>query len=219
MVKAREWLWTWETLRQFCLGAGVLCGLGAAVWFGYTQFFTKGLERLPATLCDGTVERDMVTQVLPPARYADEYSHGVDAGHQTRYSCSVATSNDARVWSTVEISSSTFEDMLKNRPPNARLIRASADGIEAYAASDKSTYVYVPCTPPVTDPSDDEYALVARVDAWGDTAITGAPLRQALTDIGYRIAQHVYKLAECQDDRTWPDQLPPYDASEAPRER
>ena len=40
----------------------IILGLGV---FGYLEIFTKGLERLPAKVCDGAVDREIAADALP----------------------------------------------------------------------------------------------------------------------------------------------------------
>ncbi len=139
---------TWASAKGFFVGLTVLCVAGAAVWFGYVQFFTKGLDHLPAKVCDGTVERDTVKQVLPSARSAEEGSKRQSSGEDLTFYCHVDTSGDASLWGEARIRPLSRADWLESYQESgdgSRLSRASVDGIEALARSDdKYAAVYVP---------------------------------------------------------------------------
>ncbi|MFJ4687420.1 hypothetical protein [Streptomyces sp. NPDC088789] len=49
----------------------------------------------------------------------------------------------------------------------------------------------------------------------GGRAVSGAGLRQAVTDFVYQLAEHVYRLAGCQESRDFPEGLPRYEVTEA----
>ncbi|WP_405795769.1 hypothetical protein [Streptomyces longwoodensis] len=210
---------TVASTKGFLLCLGVLCLAGVVVWFGYLQIFTKGLERLPATMCGGTLERDTVIDILPPAKSAHESSRQSDYGsHYTRYSCFINTSKSA-LSSTTEVRSITKEAWLKNYAEDTTgvpVVRASAAGIEAVAplrSHGSEAAVLVPCVPPGQKASSSTtYAVVAQVTVDDNTRKSGMELRQDLTDFAYRLAQHTYDLAQCQDPREFPTTLPRYEA-------
>ncbi|MFI0999027.1 hypothetical protein ACIP10_21785 [Streptomyces galbus] len=204
--------------KGFLLCLGVLCLAGVAVWFGYVQIFTKGIERLPAEMCDGTLKRDTVVDILPPAKSAHESSRQSDYGtHYTRYSCFVNTSKSA-LWSTAEVRNITKESWLKNYAKatgGVPVVRASVDGIEAVTplrSHGSEAAVFVPCVPAgETTSASPTYAVVVQVTVDDDTRKSGMELRQDLTDFAYRLSRHTYDRAKCQEPRTFPDALPRYE--------
>ncbi|MEU5180993.1 hypothetical protein AB0G49_13185 [Streptomyces longwoodensis] len=203
--------------KGFLLCLGVLSLVGVAVWFGYLHIYTKGLERLPATMCGGTLERDTVIDILPPAKSAHESSRQSDYGsHYTRYSCLINTSRSA-LSSTAEVRSITKEAWLRGYAENTTgvpVVRASAAGVEAVAplrGHGSEAAVFVPCVPPGRMASaSTTYAVVVQVTVDDDTRKSGMELRQDLTDFAYRLSQHTYDLAQCQEHREFPKALPRY---------
>ncbi|MFE1308768.1 hypothetical protein [Streptomyces sp. NPDC058755] len=96
-----------------------------------------------------------------------------------------------------------------------RTVRVSSDGIEALAEVDGdrgSSSVYVPCVPRGVraGDADQTYAVVAEANVVGKTRVSGMALGQALTDFAYRLAEHAYQLAECENPRDFPEELPRY---------
>nr|BFD84360.1 hypothetical protein StreXyl84_37610 [Streptomyces sp. Xyl84] len=209
------------TGKAFVFSLAGLCLAGLGVWFGYQQFFTKGLERLPSKVCEKTVQRDMVTRVLPEARSAQEGSRREKAGSDLTFSCHVVTSDDASLLGKAEVrpvSRTAWLKSYRGAGGEKRLVRVSADGVEALARvgdEDPVSAVYVPCTPPTVPPynASEEYAVATEVtvSTYGKAAaVTGAALRQTLTDIAYRLTEHAYRLAECKAPRDFPEELPRY---------
>ncbi|MFE7277466.1 hypothetical protein [Streptomyces sp. NPDC057623] len=217
MAENRESTSTRYNAKGLLLGLTALCLAGVAVWFAYAQFFTKGLERLPSKICEGTVERDTVTQVLPSARSAEEGSKRGNPGDDQVFSCHVATSGDSsllgRSW-VRPVSKADWLESYGGSGGNSQVIRTSVGGIEALAQLDtEQAAVYVPCVSPALSSGDasDDYAVITRLEAGGDLKATGAALRQNLTDIAYQLTKHAYKLAKCQGSRDFPEELPRYE--------
>ncbi|MYS43058.1 hypothetical protein GTY23_17830 [Streptomyces sp. SID5998] len=209
----REYTW-----KAFVLCVVGFCLAGLAAWFGYVQLFTKGLERLPATVCDDTVPRDMVIRVLPEARAADERAHSTGAGADLDYFCQVTTSDDAQIWSRTQVVDVSRKDWLERdgrRGAGGPFDHVASAGVEALASEDRYSGVYIPCTPSsghvYGDPAD--YAVVTEVwvSAYDDPAPTGPVVRQTLTDIAYRVARHAYELAGCRAPHAFPAELPRYE--------
>jgi hypothetical protein len=95
-------------------------------------------------------------------------------------------------------------------------IRVSVDGIEALADPDSesgSSSIYVPCVPRGVRAEDarKSYAIVTEASVIGDGRISGTALRQAVTDFAYQVIKHTYKLAECQNPRPLPEELPRFE--------
>lgn len=193
-----------------------LCLAGVSIWFGYVQFFTKGLEHLPAKLCEGAVERDLVVQVLPSARSAAAGAKRQNSGDDLTFYCHVDTSGDSSIWSEARVrpvSEAEWIASYRGSGGDNGIIHSSADGIQAVAQLDtQQAEVYVPCTPPTVPSynSSEDYAVITRVVTAGEVKATGTALRQTLTDIAYQLAKHAYKLAECQGTHDFPRELPRY---------
>ncbi|WP_405990433.1 hypothetical protein [Streptomyces sp. NBC_00986] len=75
---------------------GLFCGAG---W----TFLNKGLYLLPNKMCDGTLERDTVKQVLPKARSADSDFNSQGAGHKLTFWCHMTISNDSILYGTAQV--------------------------------------------------------------------------------------------------------------------
>ncbi|MFE9678621.1 hypothetical protein ACFYO5_31685 [Streptomyces sp. NPDC006259] len=209
-----EKLATWNTGRGFLLCLVVLSLLGGAAWI----FLIKGLYLLPEEMCDGTLKRSMVTQLLPQARSAKDGSDRRGTGDDFSFSCYVTTSNDSSISGQVDIRPISKDEWVKNYQGDGEdhsTVRISAKGVEAVAqlnADSPAAGVYVSCIPPVIPSynASKPYAVVTEVTVAGDTKATGSGLRQALTDIAYRLTKHAYELAECKDSHHFPEDLPRY---------
>ncbi|GAA0930002.1 hypothetical protein [Streptomyces thermoalcalitolerans] len=222
MAENREQNVTQYTLKGFVASLAVLCLVGCAGWFGYVQTFTKGLERLPAKVCENTVERDLVIQVLPPARSAEEWAGLRNTKYDFTFQCQVVTSSESSVWGRIWVQPVSKADWLERfrESRDEKIVRVSVDGVEALAqfdAEDAFSAAYVPCASPAISSYDasrnKDYAVIAEVSAsvYENRKPTGATLRQPLTDIAYQLTKHVYKLAKCKPSRDFPEELPRYE--------
>ncbi|MER7478448.1 hypothetical protein ABTX60_12450 [Streptomyces sp. NPDC126510] len=195
------------------------CLAGFVAWFGYVQFFTKGLERLPTKVCEKTVDREMVIKVLPSARSAEEGADRHNSGDKLSFHCGVVTSSDSSLWAQAQVRPVSKEKWLssyRGSGGGSRTAHVSLDGVEAVARLNPEATeagVYVPCVPPVVPSynASAAYAVITEASVGGETHATGATLRQTLTDVAYRIAEHAYKLAECKAARDFPEELPRYE--------
>ncbi|MFF9408763.1 hypothetical protein ACF1B0_25040 [Streptomyces anandii] len=211
----RTRLATWENMRVvllFFLALGLFCGAG---WL----FLNKGLYLLPDKMCEGTLERGTVEQVLPRARSADSGSDRTGVGDDLRFWCHVVTSDDVSLSGEARVQYVSRKDWLEYYTGSGgrhRIIRASAGGIEALAQIDPgadTSSVYVSCVPPGLDKheaSQQPYAVVAEAQIHGRARATGVSLGQTLTDFAYQLTRHAYKLAECRAPRDFPAELPRY---------
>ncbi|MFJ3642481.1 hypothetical protein ACIPRD_22325 [Streptomyces sp. NPDC090108] len=195
----------------FFVVLGLFCGGG---W----MFLNKGLYLLPGKMCEGTLGRDTVKEVLPRARSADSGSDAQGAGDGFTFWCHVTTSDDVSLSGEAKVQPGSLDEWLDNYRGTGirhRIIRVSAHGVEALAQTDPGAHtasVYVPCTPPglTAKEASEPYAVVGETRTYGDARATGTPLHQALTDFAYRLTEHAYKLAGCKAHRDFPERLPRY---------
>ncbi|WP_405950955.1 hypothetical protein OG588_36540 [Streptomyces prunicolor] len=211
---SRTQLGTWPSVKAFLLVLlfpVLFCGAGWA-------FLNKGLYLLPNKMCDGTLERDTVKQVLPKARSADSGFNSQGAGYNLTFSCHVTTSNDSILSGKAQVEPVSRDKWLESYRGSGKqnqLIRVSVGNIEALAqidSSENTSSVYVPCTPPSVPSynSTQPYAVVGETWISNPANTKSVPLRQTLTDFAYQLAQHTYKLAECQGTHDFPQELPRY---------
>ncbi|WP_158698015.1 hypothetical protein [Streptomyces prunicolor] len=212
---SREKVASRKSVKVVLFSLTILCTAGIS-GFAYVHFFTKGLENLPSRVCDGTVERDLVIQVLPPARSADQWTDRQNSRADLTYYCHVTTTNNSSLLSETRVRPISKADWLKSYSKNGgtnKIIHTTADDIEALTQLNSDyVEVYAPCSPP-SIPSynaSEDYAVLTRLWVDGDTKATGTPLGQALTDIAYQVTKHVHKLAECQGAHDFPQELPRY---------
>ncbi|MFF2212532.1 hypothetical protein [Streptomyces antibioticus] len=212
----REWIATKESAKGFFFCLAVLCLAGGAAWFGYVQIFTKGLERLPAKVCDGAVDRDVVIRALPKTRSAEESATRQGVGQDLHFSCQVYTSGEPFLTGWVDVERASPQAWLRYYGADVGddAVRVSVDGIEALAKLNASgrASVYIPCAPKgvQADESSRPYAIIAEANVIAAEEEAGAAVRQAVTDVAYQLAKHSYKLVECQAPRGFPDELPRY---------
>lgn len=205
----------WKNARVillFLVVLGLFCGGGWA-------FLNKGLYVLPDKMCEGTLKRDTVKQVLPKARSADSGSDVQGSGSGLSFWCHVNTSNDSSLSGEARVQPVSREQWISDYRQfggQHQIIRVSAGDMEALAQIDPSadtSSVYVPCVPsglPERDASR-PYAVIGESRIYGSAKVTGVPLRQALTDFAYQLSRHAYELAECKGHRNFPAQLPRYE--------
>ncbi|MFM9498809.1 hypothetical protein ACKI1Q_35060 [Streptomyces galilaeus] len=206
---------TWKSGKGFLLCLAVLSLLGGATWI----FLVKGLYLLPEKMCDGALKRSAVTQILPHSRSANDGSDRRGTGDDFSLSCYVTTSNDSSISGQADIRPISKDKWLESYHSGGRddrIVHVSVQDIEAVAQLDPEDIaagVYVPCVPRVAPSynASEVYAVIAEVGVAGDTKVTDAALRQALTDITYRLTERAYELAECKDPRDFPEELPRYE--------
>ncbi|WP_157878566.1 hypothetical protein [Streptomyces chattanoogensis] len=189
--------------------------LGAGV-FGFLEFFTKGLDRLPAKVCHGAVDREIAASALPDTRKAYEGGKSDPSGETFTSTCYVKTSSNfisegSIISGEAELGDATSTSW-SNRftaSGNGKKFEASSGGIKAISYPERSS-IYVPCTPPgkKKEQARQAYALIVEARTIGETRVTGTPLRQAITDFAYQLARHAYKVGECQEPRKFPAELP-----------
>ncbi|MFG2120559.1 hypothetical protein [Streptomyces sp. NPDC048710] len=200
-----------RVILLFFVALGLFCGAG---WL----FLNKGLYLLPDKMCEGTLERDMVKEVLPRAQSADSGSDRQGAGDDLTFWCHVTTSDDVSLSGEARVQPASPEEWLEAYRGSGirhRIIRVSVGDIEALAQIDPSadtSSVYVPCAPPGVPAynASESYAVIGETRVYGRPKATGVPLRQALTDFAYQLSKHAYKLAECKAPRDFPAELPRY---------
>ncbi|MGW4343842.1 hypothetical protein ACWEL8_01890 [Streptomyces sp. NPDC004690] len=195
----------------------ILVVLGAFSGAGLA-YFNKGLYLLPAKMCDGTLDRDTVKQVLPRARSADTGSSDRSAEHGRTFSCYVTTSNHSSLSGGAQVQSTSREKWIESyrgSRGSGEIIRVTSGDIQAVAQMDSSagtSSVYIPCALPGVPSADasQSYAVVGEARVYGRAKASGVPLRQALTDFAYQLTRHAYELAECKNHRAFPEKLPRY---------
>jgi hypothetical protein len=205
-------------MRSFILTLTSLCIAGLVTWFGYVHIFTKGLERLPERICENSVRRDLVVQILPRTRTADEGSGRRNGGKELSFSCRVYTSAGPILSGSARIDDASVETWLDHYggSTDRDAVRVAANDIEALARLDResgNSYIYVPCVPNGIRAGDanEFYAIVSEASVIGNSRVSGVALRQAVTDFAYELAKHTYKLAECQGHRNIVGKLPRYE--------
>ncbi|MFF6997679.1 hypothetical protein ACFY93_22340 [Streptomyces sp. NPDC008313] len=197
--------------------AVVLCAIFGGIWFGYQQIFRRGIDRLPATLCDGAVKREVAARVLPEARSAGHKSDVTGAGDNFMFACRVDTSDDYMVSGEAimrDVSESGWADFYEQYGGDneGKVVRVPSGDVRALSKRGFAT-VYVPCVPRGVDAADadETYALVTEARVVGKHKANGIELRQALTDFAYQVTVHAYAVAECQKPRDFPEELPRYE--------
>lgn len=204
-----------HSIRAFLIATAILvlvCG-------GLFAFFVKGLYLLPGKVCEASVQRDLVIHTLPRARAADQWADHKGSGRNFMFDCRVSTSSDSILSGGVNLRQSSKADWATGYGSSAgtAVVRTSAGrvaGLAQVGVGHGVASVYVPCEP--KNPGDRQSgaaapnALVAETSVSGSSRISGAALRQALTDIAYQLVRHAYTLAECAGPDDFPAQLPRY---------
>ncbi|MFK4117625.1 hypothetical protein [Streptomyces longwoodensis] len=189
--------------------------LGGGAWFA----LTTGLERLPKKMCDGAVDRDLAIRALPRTRTAHDSYDQRSGGTEIEYACRVYTSAGSILTGRAgvnDVSPATWVEHFVGSPQQDA-VKVSVGGIEAMARLDRESgisYVYVPCVPRDFRARDasESYAVTAEASVIGDGRVSGAALRQAVTDFAYQVAVHTVDLAQCQGRPFLPGKLPRYPA-------
>ncbi|MFR9788690.1 hypothetical protein ACL07V_08430 [Streptomyces sp. MB22_4] len=201
------------TAKAFFIGLAVI-GLTSGSAFLY---FMKGLYLLPDKVCDHAIQRDIAIRTLPRARAADEWADQGGTGRRFSFACRVSTSSDSILSGQVDLRDSSEAAWVSayGDLAGSRVVRVSKGGVEALAqvGGDKgAASVYVPCVPKSVKEigASHDYALVANVGVAGKSRATGAALRQALTDFAYQLTVHAYKLADCAEPHSFPEEMPRY---------
>ncbi|MET9128271.1 hypothetical protein [Streptomyces antibioticus] len=198
------------------LGAASLA-LAVGGWISYKKIYTEGLDRLPAAVCDGSVQRDTVIRVLPDSRKAEEGAKTLGKGKGFLFGCYIYADDDSILSGDVQIedsSQNTWEKYYTSYSGESKEApeRASSRGIDALARKEFAS-VYVPCVPKgrEADEATQAYALVAEVRVLGESRVTGHDLHQALSDFAYQLTRHAYGLAGCKGSVDFPDELPRFE--------
>ncbi|MDR6980575.1 hypothetical protein J2X68_007315 [Streptomyces sp. 3330] len=202
-----------KNIKMLALGSAVL-GLTAGSWISYQQLFTKGLDHLPAEVCDGAARRDTVIRLLPDTRSAEEDGETHGAGDTFMFGCHVYAGDDSLLSGEVKIQDSSrqaWETYYKSYggPSQGSAEQTSASGIYALSRG-KFASIYVPCVPSGSNPDDasQAYALISEVRVIGESRASGLGLHQALTDFAYELTRHAYDLGKCENGQSFPDKLP-----------
>ncbi|MFD7179811.1 hypothetical protein ACFV90_07275 [Streptomyces sp. NPDC059904] len=205
-----------KSTKELTIGAVVICVLAGGGLFGYQQIFTKGLDRLPAKVCDGAIKRETAARVLPDARSANDNAGVTGTGENFFLGCKVDTSGNSIVSGEAKLEDASLKnwvDYYKGKI-DAKVLRVSAGDIEALSLSGTAS-VYVPCIPRGVNASDanQSYAMIVEARVIGKSRVKGKVLRQALTDFAYQLTEHAYKVAECQKPLKFPQDSPRYRSS------
>ncbi|WP_432031781.1 hypothetical protein [Streptomyces antibioticus] len=205
-----------KNVRVPALGAAFLA-IAVGGWISYQKIFTEGLDRLPAAVCDGSVQRDTVIRVLPDSRTAEEGAEAHGSGDGFLFGCHVYAGDDSILSGEVQVedsSQNTWEKYYTSYSGKSKEApeRASSRGIDALARKEFAS-VYVPCVPKgrEADEATQAYALVAEVRVLGESRVTGHDLHQALSDFAYQLTRHAYGLAGCKGSVDFPDELPRFE--------
>ncbi|MCQ9135059.1 hypothetical protein [Streptomyces hilarionis] len=212
--RKRERAATKASTKGLLICLAVLSVAGAGAWFA----LTTGLERLPSKVCEGSVDRDVVIRALPRTRTAEEGSSRSHEGKNLMFSCHIYTSADSILSGMTRVDDASMQQWLDHYggTTSKESIRVSADGIEALAGlntdSGRSS-VYVPCVPRgvPAGSANESYAIITEASVVGAGRVSGAALRQAVSDFAYQLTKHVYEEAGCKDRRTFPEELPRYE--------
>ncbi|MFJ4952857.1 hypothetical protein [Streptomyces sp. NPDC088760] len=186
---------------------------------GLFLFFVKGLYLLPDKVCEGSVQRDLVIRTLPQARAADEWADHKGSGQNFMFDCRVSTSGHSILSGGVSLRESSKADWAAGYGSSAgtAVVQTSAGRVAGLAQVDTDhgvASVYVPCVSKDAKAGRGDAAgpraLVAEASVTGKSRVSGAALRQALTDFAYQLIRHAYALAECKGPGDFPGQLPRY---------
>lgn len=187
----------------------IILGVGV---FGYLEIFTKGLDRLPAKVCDGAVDRETAADALPDTRKALERGKMLTTGNGFMFACYVKVSSQDSIISgeskTADASEATWRDGAKG-DGDGKEIKMSSGNVEIISWRDQ-TEVYILCVPPGKEKEKalQSYSLITQARTTGETRAKGDQLRQTITDFAYQTARHAYKAGGCQERQEFPDELP-----------
>ncbi|WP_186778283.1 hypothetical protein [Streptomyces salinarius] len=205
--------------KGFILSLVILIVVISGGWIGYVQVFTKGLERLPARVCDGAVSRDLAVDLLPPARSARDSADGEKyrrGDGSFVFNCRIYASNDSILSGWVQVDHASVEEWADHYDANLRrkAVRVSFGKIWALAQLNErgTSSVYVPCYfgTTGTDEKAALHVLIADAAVIGESRLAGAELRQAVTDFAYQLTKRAYALGECDQGVDFPARLPRY---------
>ena len=192
------------------IGAGCLLLTGG--FTGYHFLFTNGLEKLPHEVCSGAVDRETAVRALPPSRSAEEGDRSGSPGQHFFFSCYIYSGDESTLSGESQASDSsvaTWMDFYKGKRGGDKLVRIRKGPVQALSLPGGLVSVYVPCTPPRTDPGEavQSYSLITEARTIGETRAKGEELRQAVTDFAYAITKHAYRVGECQERISLPANL------------
>lgn len=187
----------------------IILGLGV---FGYLEIFTKGLERLPAKVCDGAVDREIAADALPDTRKALERGKMLTTWNGFTFACYVKVGSQDSIISgeakTADASEATWRTRTEG-DGEGKEVKMPSGQVEIISWRDQAE-VYIPCVPPgkKKEKALQSYSLITQARTIGETRIKGDQLRQAITDFAYQTARHAYKIGGCQERQEFPDELP-----------
>ncbi|MFI5877432.1 hypothetical protein ACIBAH_34380 [Streptomyces sp. NPDC051445] len=202
-----------KNTKFLTLGAATFA-LTIGGWFSYQHFFTDGLEKLPAKVCNESIKRETVIRILPQTRSAEEGADINGVGASFMFSCHIYTAGDSILSGEAQIQDSSqdaWESYYKSYGGKSKgpSKQASSGGIHALSRGDFAS-VYVPCVPSggKAEDASQAYALISEVRVIGDSRAAGLDLHQALTDFAYELTQRAYVLGKCVNAQRFPTELP-----------
>ncbi|MFE4085193.1 hypothetical protein [Streptomyces sp. YIM B13502] len=192
------------------IGAG--CLLLAGGFASYRHFFTNGLEQLPQEVCSGAVDREIAIRALPPSRSVEEGDRSGSPGQHFFFTCYVYAGDESTLSGESQAADSsvtTWVNFYEGKRGGDKLVRVRKGPVQALSLPGGLVSVYVPCTPPRTDPDEavQSYALVTEARTIGETRTKGEDLREAVTDFAYAITKHAYRAGRCQERISFPANL------------
>ncbi|WP_225656443.1 hypothetical protein [Streptomyces pseudogriseolus] len=196
-----------KTTRDALLTGGVVCLLVLGAFSGY-RYFTGGLERLPQSVCSGSVDREVVTAALPAVRKAEEGSRTRPPGGRWIFTCYVHTSGGSIISGEVEITDVTPEQWYshyKDRGEGVPL-KTKKGPLQILSVAENQATLYVPCKP-TKSTSPKAQAFITDARTIGKTRATGKELRQAIADFAYGITRHAFDLNKCRGADSLPADL------------
>ncbi|MFD9503212.1 hypothetical protein [Streptomyces sp. NPDC060035] len=182
--------------------------------FGYLEVFTKGVDRLPAKVCSGAVDRDIAARVLPKTMTASERGEkgiAYSSSRGTVFSCYVKTRSQASIFSgEVRVNDVTMGKWREaHSGDDGKSREVGAGGIAAMTTSD-GVSLYVSCTRPDQEGRKplQSYALIADARTVGETRVAGVELQQQVADFAYQLLRHTYRVEECREGQEFSGDLP-----------
>ncbi|MGA5418386.1 hypothetical protein [Streptomyces pseudogriseolus] len=196
-----------KTTRKRLLTGGAVSLLAVGAFSGY-QYFTGGLERLPQSVCSGSVDRRVVIAALPAARSAEEGSRTRPSGGRWIFTCHVNSSGGSIISGEVEVTDVTSEQWYNHYKDQGEGVplKAKRGPVQVLSVAEDRVTLYVPCKP-AKSASSATQVFITDARTIGETHATGPELRQAITDFAYGITRHAFDLDKCRGVDSLPADL------------